>query len=433
MRSTYGAPEGSTLEDWPISYDDLEPYYEKAEREIGVSGQAGANAFEAPRKSPYPMPPLPYNREALHLKAAAERLGLHPFPIPMAINSELYMDRPGCIQCPHCVGFACEVYSKSSTADTVIPRALDTGNCELRTECVAKEVLTDAKGRATGVAYFQGRELIEQPADLVVVSCSATESPRLLLNSKSKLHPNGLGNHNDWMGRNLQGHAYSGAFGLFDDELFDGLGPAASLAMCDFNHGNPGIKGGALLANEFIRLPYLFSQRHPTPAVGRWGAAHKRFMRRYYRRSAGLKGPVQEMPVFTNRVEVEPGLKDYWGIPVVKLTGKRHPHDQEVGAFMADRAAEVLREAGATRVFRSIAGKAMTGGQHQSGTCRMGDDSKTSVTNRHGQLHAVDNVFVVDGSLHVTNGGFNPALTIQALAFWCSDHIVKQWKGTRFR
>jgi len=431
MRSIYGDPDGGTLEDWPVSYDDLEPFYARAEREIGVSGKAGANPFEAKRASEYPMPPLPYNKEARRFKAAAERLGLHPFPIPMAINSVDYMGRLACIQCPHCVGFACETFSKGSTADTVIPRAEETGNCDVRTECVVKEVLTDSRGRATGVTYVQGRELVEQPADIVVVSCSATESPRLLLNSKSRLFPNGLGNNNDWVGRNLQGHAYSGAFGLFEQELFDGIGPAASVAMCDFNHGNEGVLGGAMIANEFIRLPYLFSQRHPVPAAGRWGAGHKELMRKYYKRSGGLKGPVQEVPVFTNRVEVDDSVRDHWGIPVAKLSGRRHPEDRKTGRFIAERAAEVLREAGATEVFLSVPGSGLSGGQHQSGTCRMGDDPKTSVTTKYGKLHEVDNVFVVDASLHVTNGGFNPALTVQALAFWCSDYIAKEWKGTR--
>jgi choline dehydrogenase-like flavoprotein len=433
MRSTYGVVEGSTLEDWPIHYDELAPFYEKAEWEIGVSGDGEANPFQGKRGKGYPTPALPYNKEALHLLPALKRLGLHPFPIPMAINSEAYMGRAGCIQCPHCVGFACEVYAKSSTADTVIPRAEKTGNCELRTECVVGQVLTDARGRATGVEYFRDRELVEQPAEIVIVSASATETPRLLLNSKSKLFPRGLGNNNDWVGRNLQGHAYAGANGLFEEDLFDGKGPAASIAMCDYNHGNEGVIGGSMLANEFIRLPYLASQRLPVPAVGRWGADHKRFMETYYRRSAGLKGPVQEMPVFDCRVEVDDSLKDYWGIPVAKISGSRHPEDVRTGRFIAERAAAALREAGATEVFLSAPGRGVSGGQHQAGTCRMGNDPKTSVTTRYGKLHEVDNVFVVDGSLHVTNGGFNPSLTIQALAFWCSDHIVREWRGTRFR
>ncbi|MBS1829981.1 MAG: GMC family oxidoreductase [Acidobacteria bacterium] len=426
MRSTYGAPDGSTLEDWPVTYEDLEPFYTKAEWEIGVSGKAGANPFEPRRSKPYPMPALPYSKEGTVLRAAAERLKWHPFPIPMLINSVAYQGRPGCIRCPHCVGFACEVNAKNSTAVTVIAQAVKTGLCDLRTECVAKEILTDAQGRATGVAYFKGRELMEQPCRFVVVSASATESPRLLLNSKSRLHPKGLGNNHDWVGRNLQGHAYSGAYGLFRQEVFDGLGPAASIAVCDFNHGNAGLKGGAMMANEFIRLPYLFARSVRPPGAPRWGLGHKQFQRQQYKRCAGIKGPVQEMPVFTNRVEVDERRKDYWGIPVAKITGKRHPHDIEAGRFIADRAAEWLKEAGAETVWKTVAGKGSTGGQHQAGTCRMGVDAKTSVVDRYCRVHETDNVYVVDGSVHVTNGGFNPSLTILATAYWASHHMVKQ-------
>lgn len=433
MRSTYGAPEGSSLEDWPIAYQHLEPFYGTAEWEIGVSGRAGANPFEGRRSKAYPMPPLPFNKEASILAPAAKRLGWHPFPIPMAINSVPYGGRGACIMCPHCVGFACEVKAKSSTADTVIPRALATGNCELRTECVAKEILTDRRGRAAGVAYFQDRRYIEQPCKLVIVACSATESARLLLNSRSRLFPRWLGNNNDWVGRNLQGHAYAGAYGLFEQETFDGLGPAARVALCDFNHGNQGLRGGAMLANEFIRLPYLFASGVHPRGGKRWGIGHKRFQRDYYKRTVGAKGPVQEMPVFTNRVEVDPKVTDAWGIPVARITGKRHPHDLEIARFIADRAAEWLREAGAHTVYKSMPGLGVNGGQHQAGTCRMGNDPRTSVTDRHCKLHEVDNVFVVDGSVHVTNGGFNPSLTILALAYRASDYIVREWKGTNFR
>jgi choline dehydrogenase-like flavoprotein len=433
MRSTYGAPENSTLEDWPISYPDLEPYYERAEWEIGVSGKAGANSFEAQRKKGYPMPPLPFNKEAGILLPAARRLGWHPFPIPMAINSIPYHGRPACIMCPHCVGFACEVKAKNSTADTVIPKAIATGNCDLRTECVAKEILTDARGRATGVAYFQGRQLVEQPSELVIVSCSATESARLLLNSKSKLFPTGLGNHNDWVGRNLQSHAYSSAYGLFNEETFDGMGPAARLAICDFNHGNPNIRGGGMMSNEFIRLPYLFARNAHPPGAARWGSAHKQFQRTYYKQSIGLSTAVQPMPVFNNRVEVDPKVTDAWGIPVVRISFITHPGDIEAGRFMVDRGAQWLKEAGATAVYKNVVGKGAVGGQHQAGTCRMGNDPKTSVTTPYGKLHSVDNVFVVDGSLHVTNGGFNPSLTILAIAFRSSEYIAKEWKGTRFK
>jgi choline dehydrogenase-like flavoprotein len=431
MKTTYGAAEGSTLEDWPISYQDLEPFYTKAEWEIGVSGKAGANPFEGPRSKPYPMPPLPPNTEASLLAPVARKLGWHPFPLPMAINSTEYQGRPGCIACPHCVGFACEVEAKNSTAVTTIPRALATKHCQLKSECIARRIATNGRGEAVAVEYYQNKQLYSQPCRAVVVSCSATETPRLLFNSASKLFPNGLGNRNGWVGRNLQGHAYSGADGLFERDTFDGVGPAARVACCDFNHGLPdGLKGGALLANEFIRLPYLFSRRTP-PGTPRWGLEHKRFVRKYYKRTMSLKGPVQEMPMFDSRVELAPGLTDAWGIPTVRLSGQTHPNNLAVGRFIAARCEEWLKEAGASKTWLSVPGKGISGGQHQAGTCRMGNDAKTSVVDRYCRIHDMPNTYVVDGSVHVTNGGFNPSLTIQAIAYWASAKMVKDLRKPR--
>ena len=433
MRSTYGNVAGSTLEDWPISYADLEPFYEKAEWEIGVSGDDSKNPFRAPRKKPLPMPPLPPSREDEILRPAAERLGLHPFDIPMLRNTVPYGGRPACMRCRWCVGFACEVDAKNGTQNTVIPQALATGNCELRAECVAKEVLTDGRGRATGVAYFDSRDKLRvQPADLVVVSCAATETARLLLNSSSKLFPQGLGNRYDWVGRNLQGHCYAGANGLFDSDVYDDLGPGASIAISDFSHGNPGLVGGGVLCNEFIRLPYQFSSLAP-PTLPRWGRAHKDFMRQAYRRSIVVMGPAQEMPVFEARVQVDPRVTDYWGIPVARLSGSNHPLTVEVGKFLASKAQAWLKEAGAVATWLRPPHVGLSGGQHQAGTCRMGNDPKTSVVNKYCQVHDVDNLFVVDGSVHVNNGGFNPVLTIMAIAYYASAHLVEGWKGTRFR
>ena len=157
MRSTYGAVAGSTLEDWPVSYQDLEPYYEKAEVEVGVSGDVEPNIFKSPRRQPLPMPPLSPTREQQILHPAAKRLGLHPFDIPMFRNTVPYNGRGACMRCRWCVGFACEINARSGSHNTVIPKALATGNCELRTESTVKEILTDAHGRAEGVAYFNGR------------------------------------------------------------------------------------------------------------------------------------------------------------------------------------------------------------------------------------------------------------------------------------
>jgi choline dehydrogenase-like flavoprotein len=431
MRSTYGAVNGSTLEDWPIGYADLEPHYEKAEWEIGVSGNDADNIFRSPRRRALPMPPLPPNREYEILRPAAERLGFHPFDIPMLRNSVPYSGRSACMRCRWCVGFACEVDAKNGTQNTVIPTALATGNCELRSECIVKEILTDPQGRAKGVAYFDSEtRLREQPADLVVVCGSANESARLLLNSKSRLFPTGLGNRYDWVGRNLQGHAYTGAVGLFDFDVYDDLGPGASIAICDFNHDNKGLIGGGMLANEFIRLPYQFVNWR-APGIPRWGLANKQYMRKSYRRSIGVMGPVQEMPVFESRVQVDPKIKDYWGIPVVRLSGHRHPNDQIVGRFLASKAEAWLKEAGAATAWTALPGTGLSGGQHQAGTCRMGNDPKTSVVDKYCRVHDVDNLYVVDGSVHVTNGGFNPVLTIMAIAYYASHHIVNNWKGMR--
>jgi choline dehydrogenase-like flavoprotein len=429
MRSTYGAPPASTLEDWPIGYDDLEPFYEKAEWEIGVSGNVAPDPFHAPRRKNLPMPPLASNRECDIMRPAAQRLGWHPFDIPMLRNSVPYNGRGPCMRCRWCVGFACEVDAKCGTHNTVIPKALATGHCELRTECIAKEILTDSRGRVTGVAYFDADDrLREQPADLVVVSAAAIESARLLLNSKSALHPHGLGNRYDWVGRNLQGHTYTGATGLLAEDVYDDVGPGAGVAICDFNHGNPGMRGGGLLANEFIRLPYTYVGQLPKE-VPRWGQGHKEFMRRSYRYNIAVRGPVQEMPLFDSRVQLDPKVRDHWGIPVARLSGTRHPHTIEIGYYLAEKAVLWLKEAGATHIWKALPGFGLSAGQHQAGTCRMGNDPKTSVVDKFCRVHDHDNLYVVDGSVHVTNGGFNPVLTIMANAYRVSTEIKRQHKG----
>jgi choline dehydrogenase-like flavoprotein len=428
MRWTYGALEGSTLDDWPISYYDLAPFYEKAEYEIGVSGDVSNDPFKGPRTKPLPMPPLSPTREYEILKPAAQRLGLHPFDLPMLRNSVPYNGRPPCMRCRWCVGFVCEVDAKCGTHNTVIPRALATGLCDLRLGCMVKEILTTEQGKITGVSYFDAHDrLQEQPADLVIVSGAAIESARLLLNSKSKLFPNGLGNRFDWVGRNLQGHAYSGATGLFDFDTYDDVGPGANIAICDYNHGNPGLRGGAMLANEFIRLPYQAVDMPPNGV--RWGKAHKDFMRKAYRRTIKIMGPTQEMPVFDSRVQLDPTVKDFWGMPVAQLSGYRHPHTLEIAGVMAAKAEAWLKEAGAIQTWRNLPGNGISGGQHQAGTCRMGNDPKTSVVDSWCRVHDTDNLYVIDGSVHVTNGGFNPVLTILANAYRVSAHLAQSWKG----
>jgi choline dehydrogenase-like flavoprotein len=379
------------------------------------------------------MPPFEDNKEGKELAAACKRLGLHPFPIPMLRNSVPNQGRPACIRNRTCVGFACPVDGKNGTHNTVIPAAIASGNCEVRVHCQVAEVLSDASGRVTGIHYFDEKGKGQtQSADLVILAASATETARLLLNSATKLHPHGLGNNNDWVGRNLQGHAYTGAQAVFDHEITDFAGPGATFGICDYNHHNEGIIGGGLLCNEFNALPYLFAGMRP-PGAARWGREHKDFQMKNIKRVAGLHGPIQEIPDFGARVQVDPSVRDYWGIPVVALSGSRHPLDYEHCKWLSARAEEILIEAGAVESWQRVGGRGLSGGQHQAGTARMGDDPQTSVCNRYGQVHGIDNLFVADGSLFVTNAGFNPVLTIMAIGYWVSDYINRTWTGTGFK
>lgn len=427
LKTVYGGVEGSTLADWPISYEELAPYYAKAEREVGVSGDMRENPFAPNRDEPYPMPAFEYNREGRILAETCKGMGLHPFPIPMLRNSVPYNGRAACIRNRTCCGFACPVNAKNGTQNTVIPVAMATGNCEVKTNCFVFKIHTDHQDRATGVSYFDQQDQEHRlEADIIVIAASATETARLLLNSKTDKYPNGLGNNNDWVGRNLQGHAYTGASGVFDFDILDLQGPGACVAIMDYNHHNEGIIGGGLLANEFYNLPYAFSGNRP-PGAPRWGLEHKRFQRENYYRLGRMIGPIQEIPNFHMRVGVDTQVKDHWGIPVATLSGARHPIDKKHCDFLSAKALAILQKAGAKQAWAHGGGEGMTGGQHQAGTCRMGDDPATSVVDRYGRVHDLDNLYIADGSVLVNNGGFNPVLTILALAYRTGEHIANRY------
>lgn len=421
MASTYGVPTGSSLADWPLAYEDLAPFYEQAEREIGVAGSAQAMTHLPPYQSDYPLPPMPVNQQGRVLRRGADALGWHTLPVPLAINTAPYGGRPACVHCQHCVGFACPVDAKNGTQNTLIPRALLSGRCDLVENAVAERIDTK-DGRAVGVTYWQANtnERVSASADVVVAAGGAVETARLLLLS-------GLGNGHDQVGRNLQGHSYPGAAGLFPTPIWDGMGPGVTTATCRFNHGNEGVIGGGMLADEFIVLPVIFWKRMTLPGLPRWGAAAKHWMRESYRYVTDVKGPVQEIPNPDARVTLDPDVVDRWGTPVARLGGTAHAETVRTAAFMHERAREWLRAAGAVEVWGKPPSAHLSGGQHQAGTCRMGDEPRTSVTDRFCRVHGHDNLYVADGSVHVTNGGFNPVLTIFALAFRTAEHIAQSW------
>ncbi len=429
LRSHYGDIEGAGLEDWPMTYEELEPYYTKAEWEIGVSGDDSGDPNAPRRSKPYPMPPFPYDKSGRIVEGGAKSLGWHPFPIPMARNSEVYGGRPPCIYRKQCVGFACPMQAKGGTQNTVLPKALATGNCELRTHAQVYEIVLDDAERVRGVRYFdrEGKSRL-QTADRVVISASAVETARLLLNSGTRRFPRGLGNNRDLVGRFLQNHHYTGASGLFEEEIQGATGPGASVAVADFNHHDPDLFGGGILANEFISLPVRFAGRRP-PGEARWGKAHKDFQRRYFTRTLEVQGPIQELPVADCRVQVDAKVKDAWGVPVPRLSGSKHRRDLDAAEMLSRNAEILLREAGATRVWRrkNTQVRGASAGQHQAGTCRMGTDPANSVADRNGQVHEIENLYLADGSLLPNNGGYNPSLTIMAVSFWVADRIKESW------
>jgi choline dehydrogenase-like flavoprotein len=426
MASIYGVPEGSGLSDWPISYEELEPDYERAEWEIGVCGDAARMTLHGQRKRPYPMPPVCINRQSELLGATCDRLGWQNAPVPLLINSVPYNGRAACVHCGACVGFACPSDGKNGTQNTVIPAALATGNCTLVTSAMAASIDTDSQGKVVGVSYFAGRNLrVSARAKCVVVSAGAVETARLLLNSKSDHHPAGLGNHSDCVGRNYQGHYYPGAMGVFDEIVSDCVGPGVSISTCQFNHGNKGIIGGGMLANEFTKLPIIYWRGAFKPGAKRWGLEAKQYVRKNYLRSMHVQGPVQEIPSPEGRITVDAKVRDQWGLPVPRLSGSQHAETVRTSNFMAEKAALWLREAGAREIWTSSPGLGLSGGQHQAGTARMGNDPKTSVTDSFGRVHGHDNLFVADASLHVTNGGFNPVLTIMALGYRVGRRVAE--------
>jgi choline dehydrogenase-like flavoprotein len=428
MASRYGVPAGSSLADWPLTYDDLAPDYERAEWEMGVAGDPAADEADRPRARPLPLPPLPLNTQGRLLRAAADALGWKTTTVPMLINSVPYNGRAACVHCQQCVGFPCPTDAKTGTQNTLIPRALATGRCTLVTEAMAERIETDAAGAVTGVTYrTRAGARVTASAEVVVSSAGAIETARLLLNSRSGAHPRGLGNAHDQVGRSLQGHFYAGAIGAMPDPIWDGVGPGATTATTQFSHGNDGLVGGGMLADDFIVQPVTFARRS-VPGVPSWGLARKAWVRHGYARMLRVFGPVHEIPNPEARVTVDPDVRDRWGIPVARLSGTVHPETLRVHAFLNARAEEWLRAAGAGDIPPAAPSRlGLSGGQHQAGTCRMGHDPATSVTDPWGRVHGHTNLFVADGSLHVTNGGFNPVLTILALAYRVAGHIARSW------
>lgn len=410
MASTYGRPEGSTLSDWPITYDELEPYYDRVEWELGVSGDASSDVSRRTRRSrPYPMPPLPSDDTRVALAASASALGWRSSPVPFAINSVARDGRGACISCGQCVGHACPVNAKNGTHNTFIPRALATGRCDLLMSAQATSILHDGRGRASGVrvcvATASGTEERVVRAERIVVASGAIETARLLLAS-------GLGN--DWVGRNHHTHGIAVATALSGAKRGN-RGPGHSVASVDWVHRDGMAWGGGVIVDAPPMYPYMQAVLGRTVAGHPWGVEHKQWMREFGL-ALGTMSLVQEIPDASSRVSIHPTMKDRNGMPVVRLRGEPHSATREAVDFMVDRCVEWLEASGGRSVVRHRAYGAPQGAEHSAGTARMASDPADGACSPEGLLFGTTNVFVADASLHPTNGGFNPALTVMANA-----------------
>jgi len=424
-RSVLGSIAGTGFADWPISYRELEPYYTKVEWEVGVSGLAAASPFDPPRTKPYPMPPLPVKSSGALFESGARKLGLHPFPAPMAINSQVYRGRPACAHCGFCIGFGCEVMAKSSSLYTMIPEAEATGRCEIRPDSYVFRVETNAKGRTTGVTYFD-REKRErfQKARAVVVSANGAETARLLLNSAGPRFPQGLANSSGLVGKYLMFNQGTGVHATFERELNEYKSVQVTRILHDFYDSDPkrGFYGGGGIDARMGSQPlgWALASGGDLP---QWGSEFKNRLEGF-RRSMVSSGHCTSLPMETNGVSIDPTLKDAWGIPAIRVTYKDHPDDLATAAFLQGRAHDIMQAAGATRVWRSEV-QNRRGGVHLLGTCRMGNDAGSSVVDKFHRTHDVPNLFLCDGSSFVTSGRGQPTMTIQALAFRAADHIAQ--------
>jgi len=428
-RDRYGSIRGTGFDNWPIRYADLEPYYTKVEYDLGISGLAGANPFEGPRSKPYPLPPMPVKSSGVLFERAAGKLGLHPYPAPVAVLSKPYRGRGACIHCGFCEAFGCEINAKSSTLASVIPEAEQTGNCEIRPLSYVRKIDTGADGRVKAVIYFDhaGGEQ-RQRALAAVVCANGAETPRLLLMSKSNRFPNGLANSSGLVGKYLMFDSGTLMSGLFDKPCNEYKSIVATRVLHDFYAADPkrGFYGGGGLDSRFDYQPIQFALDGTPKDLPRWGSGYKKVLREYYTHSAGILSHSTCLPLESNSISLDPDIKDAWGLPAMRVTFKNHPDDISTMHFLEKQMRAILEAAGAKKIWSDPETISDTDySRHLMGTCRMGTDPARSVVNAHNRAHDVPNLFIVDGSSFVTSGRQQPTASIQALSARAADLMIQ--------
>ncbi len=425
-RSELGPIDDADVVDWPVDYDEMEPYYAEAERLIGVAGLAGANPFAEWRSSAYPMPPGADMYGAILTSDAATRLGYHPYPAPTGVNSVPYDGRPACNNCGFCGFYGCPIDAKG---DPVAPlrNALRTGRCEIRAESIVERILLDDSGRrARGVRYLDADgNPHEVTAGAVVVAAGAWETPRLLLRSD-------VANSSGLIGRFLMYHFQTFVIGSFPHRLHGHRGRSVTHLHDDH-----------MLVDDDVRT---FAKEHDLPYFRAGivehgggggpiveamftppGLAHTREMLESPMRDRMWAFTIQgeDLPQITNRVDLDPHVVDVHGFPAGRATYDVHRHEVAASRYYAPKLEEIMREAGAEWTFAATsppldgtrAGtRSASVSRHIVGTCRMGDDPRTSVVDRWQRFHDVDNMVCTDSSVFPTSTGYGPTLTLVALA-----------------
>lgn len=422
-RSLVGSISGTGFADWPVTYEEMEPYYTRVDWEVGISGAPGP--FDPPRSRPYPVPPLPVKSSGVLLERGARALGYHPFPAPMAILSQPHNDRAACIQCGACMAYGCEVGAKSSSLSAMIPRAEASGRCEIRPESTVFRIELDERGRARDVLYWDADGVEHaQRARVVVVSANGAETTRLLLMSESSRFPDGLANSSGKLGKYLMFNGQATAMGTFAEPLNEYKGPQVTRVLWDWYDSDPqrGFYGGGGIDGRMSFGPALLSFLGKPPDVTGLGPGLKAWMTHAYTRSMEAACHSTSLPQESNNVTLDPATKDKWGRPALRVTYRDHDDDLAMMGYLQQRAIEILEAAGAEHVWQFPV-VPQTVGAHLLGTARMGDDPASSVVDRYHRTHEVENLFICDGSSFVTSGRGQPTMTIMALAFRAADHL----------
>jgi gluconate 2-dehydrogenase alpha chain len=432
---------GYDIIDWPLSYDDLEPHYEKFEWEFGISGQAGVNPFAGPRKRGFPLPPLRHSARMRLFAEACVKLGYHPYDTSAGIASAPYKpaapfdtriaERPACVYCGHCNFYGCHVHAKAASLYITIPVALETGHFELKTNCKVFRIDSNDSAQVTGVRYFDpnGREH-EQRARIVILSAFIFEHARLLLLSKtdSKRFAKGLANSSGYVGRNILAHGDVRAMGAFDDFIINGfIGPgSAAMRIDDFNgnnfdHTGLGFIRGGTIGTSGDGTPVTRVDVLP-PDVPTWGKAFKEYYTRYYTRTMDLNMQPETLPHKTNRLDLDPGARDRWGLPLPRVTFDFHQNERRLQKFLTGVGEKIMHATGADRVWTEEKGRP----NRWAGGTRMGADAKNSVVNEYCQTHDIPNLFIVGSSVFPTMSGYPPTATVAALSYRTADYILRQ-------